>query len=130
MVFPPEVPNIPLAGIVNDASRAVFASGSVVVGGTITEKNTATVTINGTAYTYTVKANDTLEIVAKGLTALINAPTATSSAGDPNVTAFEEANLATILLVARQSGPNGNFITLATSTSANATLTVIANSMS
>jgi len=42
-----------------------------VIGGTITEKNTVTVTIAGTGYTYTVKANDTLENVAKGLTALI-----------------------------------------------------------
>jgi len=116
MVFTPEVPNIPLAGIVNDASRAVTPR----IGGdcgTITEKNTVTVTIAGTGYTYTVKANDTLENVAKGLTALITAPTATSSAGDPNVTAFEEPNLASILLVARQPGPNGNLITVATSTS-------------
>ncbi len=123
LVFTPETPNIPLAGVVNDASRAVYASGSVTIGGTITVGNTATITIGGTAYTYTVKTNDTLESVATALTKLIDAPTASSSIGDPNVSAFEEIGFATVRLVARQPGTNGNSITVATSNSANATIT-------
>ena len=130
MVFTPERPDIPLNSVVNDASRAVFAVGSVTVAGTITEKNTVTVTIAGTAYTYTVKTGDTLETVATALTALINTPTATSSVGDPNVSAFEEPGLATIQLVARQPGPNGNLITLATSASTNATITITSTGIS
>ena len=119
LVFSPARPDLPITGIVNAASRAVFAIGSFIVGGTITDKNTITGTINGTAYTYTVAASDTLETVALGLAKLINA-----GAGDPNVFAFEERGIATVRLLARKPGPDGNNITLATATSSTATVTL------
>src|SRR5262249_54783476 len=71
LVFTPEQPNVPLDSIVNAASKAVFASGTITIGGTITEKNTVTVTINSVNYTYTITASDTLDSVALALTKLI-----------------------------------------------------------
>jgi hypothetical protein len=73
LIFSPAHADVPLNSVLNGASRAVFAFASVSAGGTITTNDTATLTINGVAYTYTVKANDTLETIAIGLTALINA---------------------------------------------------------
>jgi uncharacterized protein (TIGR03437 family) len=125
LMFSPAVPNVPLNSVVNDASRAVFAESSVVVSGTITANNTATILINGTSYTYTVKSGDTLESVAIGLTKLIN-----FGAGDPNVFATEEAGFSTVLLIARQPGLAGNNITLGTSISSGAVIVLTASSVS
>ena len=128
MVFTPERPDVPITGIVNAASRAIFALGSIVIGGTITDGNTVTATINGTGYTYKINAKDTVDSVAKGLTDAID--TANSGAGDPNASAIAEAGLATILLAARQPGVAGNSITIATSVSTSATITALASGAS
>ena len=125
LVFTPGRADVPITGIVNAASRAIFALGSVVIGGTITEGNTVTVTLNGTGYTYKVVAKDTVDSVAKALTDVINA--ANSGAGDTSAGAIDESGFATILLVARQPGVLGNNITIATSVSANATITATAS---
>jgi uncharacterized protein (TIGR03437 family) len=47
--------------------------------------------------------------------------------GDPNVLAIEEATLATINLIARQPGPNGNSIALAAAANSTATITAVAS---
>jgi uncharacterized protein (TIGR03437 family) len=125
LVFTAERSDVPITGIVNAASRAIFAVGSVVIGGTITADNTVTVTINGTGYTYKITAKDTVDSVAKALAEVIN--TANSGAGDSNVSAVEQSGLATIFLVARQAGVAGNSITLSSSVSANATVTSLAS---
>jgi uncharacterized protein (TIGR03437 family) len=129
LVFSPATPNVPIDGVVNAASLAVYAEGRVVIGGTITAGNTVTISItpanSSTAakYPYTVKATDTIETVAVALAGVINA-----GKGDPSVLAIEEATLATINLIARQPGPNGNNIALATTLSTNATITAAASS--
>ena len=129
LVFSPATSNVPIDGVVNAASLAVFAEGRVVIGGTITAGNTVTLSITGAnsttaaKYVYTLKAADTLETVAVGLTGVINA-----GKGDPNVLAIEEATLATINLIARQPGPGGNSIAISTTLSANATITAVASS--
>jgi len=131
LVFSPGQATVPLNSVLNAASKAVFAAGSVVVGGTITAGNDATITIgNPTAagantidYKYTVISTDTLESVAVALTKLINA-----GKEDPNVLAIEDAGLATIHLIARQPGLAGNNITLATTLSTNATLSLATSS--
>jgi uncharacterized protein (TIGR03437 family) len=132
LVFTPEQPLVPINNIVNGASLAVYASGAIVVGGTITAKDVATVTINGTAYTYTVVSTDTTDTIAKGLVAAINA--ANKGLGDPSVFVYEKATLSTIVLVARQPGPGttatpptGNNITLATSVNTSSQLTLSAS---
>ncbi len=128
LVFSPATPNVPIDGVVNAASLAVYAEGSVVIGGTITAGNSITVSITGAnsstpaKYDYIVKSTDTLETVAVALTGVINA-----GKGDPNVLAIEEATLATINLIARQPGPNGNSIALATTTNSTATITAAAS---
>ena len=113
LVFTPEQPLVPITNVVNAASRAVYAVGSVAVSGTLTAKDAATITINTTAYKYIVTSTDTAETLAVGLTAVINA--SNGGAGDPNVFVYEKPGLATILLVARQPGLAGNSITLSTS---------------
>ena len=129
LVFSPATPNVPITGVVNAASLAVYAEGNVVIGGTITSGNSITISITGatastpTKYVYIVKSTDTLETIAVALTGVINAGT-----GDPNVFAIEEATLATINLIARQPGPNGNNIALATTTNSSATITAAASS--
>lgn len=125
LVFTPGQPNVPISGIVNSASQAIYAQGTVVIGGTIQDKDTVTVTINGTGYTYTVQTNDTLDSVAQGVVSAINSSNA--NAGDPNVIAYDQLTLATIVIVARTSGPNGNNITLTTSESSSATITATAS---
>ena len=131
LVFSPEQPLLQPNSVVNAASKAAFAAGSVVVGGTITAGNDATITIgnpvgsaaNTIAYKYTVVTADTgPESVAVALTKLINAGN-----GDPNVLAIEDAGLATIHLISRQPGLQGNNITLTTTLSTNATLTLTAS---
>ena len=130
LVFSPEQASLTPNSIVNAASKEVFAAGSVLVSGTITSGNDATITIgNPTAsaantidYKYTVLTADTLETVAVALTKLINAGN-----GDPNVLAIEDTGLATIHLIARQPGLPGNNITLTTTLSTNATLTLTAS---
>ncbi|MDP8988533.1 MAG: hypothetical protein M3N41_00440 [Acidobacteriota bacterium] len=130
LVFSPEQASLAPNSIVNAASKEVFAAGSVVVGGTITAGNDATITLgnpvgsatNTIDYKYTVLSADTLETVAVALTKLINA-----GKGDPNVLAIEDAGLATIHLLARQPGSTGNNLTLSTTLSTNATLTLTAS---
>ena len=130
LVFSPEQASLTPNSIVNAASKEVFAAGAVLVSGAITSGNDATITIgNPTAsaantidYKYTVLTADTLETVAVALTKLINA-----GAGDPNVLAIEDAGLATIHLISRQPGFVGNNITLTTTLSTNATLTLTAS---
>lgn len=127
LVFTPAQPNVPTSGIVNSASQAIFAQATVVVGGTITAKDTITISIGSSssatpvAYTYTILSTDTLDTVAQGLVAAINA--SNSGAGDPNVLVYDQTGLATIVLVARIPGPNGDNIALSTSVSTNATIT-------
>lgn len=128
LVFTPAEPDIPTSGVVNAASKAVYASGSITIGGTIVEKNSITVTINGTEYVYTVKADDTLEKIALAITALINAPRAGNPSGDPNVFAFEEKGFNLVRLIARKPGLDGNSVTLTSIASASASITAIASS--
>lgn len=141
LVFTPEQPLVPISNVVNAASQAVYATGTVVVGGTITAKDVVTISINTTAtaapaagvYSYTVLSSDTTDTVAKALAALINA--SNKGAGDPSVYVYEENTLSTILFVAREPGPGstnvnpptGDNITIATSTSNSATITLTAS---
>ncbi len=130
-VFSPGQPLVPLSGIVNAASRAVFATGGVIVGGTIRVQDTATITIGdsvsggSTDYPYTIKTNDTLDLVAKGLATLITG--ANGGLGDPNVFVTAQNGTSSIQFFARKPGPLGNNVTLATAvgpTAANAQISL------
>ena len=91
----------------------------VSIDGAVTAANTATVTIGGVSYTYTVVSTDTLLTITQNLINLINAT-------DQNVTASLGGAFDRIVLTAKQSGAAGNGITVAGSTSTNATVTVTA----
>jgi len=129
LVFSPAGATVPINGVVNAASLAVYAVGNVTFTGTITAGNTVTISITApnsstpVKYDYIVKADDTLEKVAVAMAGLINA-----GAGDPNVLAIEESGLAAISLIARQPGPNGNNIALTTSANSSATINAGASS--
>ncbi len=85
LVFTPGDQPLPGNSVVNWASEIIRQEGIVVLtvpaGGVITAGDTVTISIASTPYTYTVKSGDTLDSIAKGLVALINA-------SDPNVTAL------------------------------------------
>ena len=116
VVYTPGSPNIPITGITNAASLNTYALGTVVFSGTITAKDTVTITINGTAYTYTLTSSDTLETIIQNLVSLINA------GPDPNVIAVENIGFLEIILTSRTSGLNGNNVTYsATTAGVNAT---------
>jgi uncharacterized protein (TIGR03437 family) len=125
LAFTAGTPNVPLNGVVNAASREIFALGNVTLGGTITANDTVTVTVGGTDYKYTIKDKDTFDIILQALADLINS--ANGGAGDANVLARPELGLQILDLVARAGGTEGNSVTLATSVSTNAKITATAS---
>jgi hypothetical protein len=142
---------IPYQGVVNAASLAIFANGSIAISGTIQAGDVVTINFGGTAstdsagnpttiggvnYTYTVKSTDSftdtingvvVNDVIAGLVAAINS--SNNGQGDPSVLVSADTSDGKILLTARASGPNGNNITYfasAAPSSANATADVAA----
>ena len=116
--------SLPYQAVRNAASFNIFATGSVLIGGTITNGNIVTITINSVNYTYTVKATDAISDVIQGLVTAING--SNNGAGDPNVTASANIAASSVALKARVSGPNGNNITYSTVVSSSATVTSVA----
>jgi uncharacterized protein (TIGR03437 family) len=122
LIFTPGDNNVPINGVRNAASRETFATAEVEVAGTIQAKDTVTVTINSTAYTYTIVSADTTDTILAALESIINA-----GSGDPFVLASIPPELGQLLLSARQPGPDGNAINLAVSTSDNAMISIAAS---
>ncbi|HEY6391028.1 MAG TPA: hypothetical protein VIX89_07110, partial [Bryobacteraceae bacterium] len=106
LVFTPGLPTVPITGITNSASRAVFALGSILFGGAIKAADTVTVTIKGKAYTYTIVADDTLTKVIQNLADMINGKT--SGTPDPNVVATPNPGFNELLLTSKLAGLDGN----------------------
>ena len=96
-----------------------YGTAVVDIGGTIKSGDTATITINGVAYTYTV-ASDTVPSVRDGLIALINADAAAP------VTASFAGQYSRIILTAKVAGPDGNGITIATSSNTSSSIALTA----
>ncbi|MGO9095435.1 MAG: hypothetical protein ACLQGV_09440 [Bryobacteraceae bacterium] len=119
LVYTPGDVVLPLTSLVNAASLAIYAEGTVTLGGTITASDKITVTINSVAYSYTVQADDTLNTVVNGLVVAIN-----KGNGDPNVLALPNYPLEAVILVARVSGAGADAVTLAATVSTSATETV------
>ncbi len=124
MVFAPGQNLISNTAITNSASANVFALGDVAFGGTINAGDTATITINGTAYTYTVVKADTLTTVIAAMTDKINS--SNNGAGDPNVEAINDSTNSDIVLVAKVSGANGNNVTYSATVSSTAQISATA----
>jgi hypothetical protein len=88
---------------------AIKASASVTIGGTVTAGNIVTVTVGGTAFSYTALSGDTTATIATALAALINADalydaTATLSVINITVTTAGAAGNATTLLATVAEG--------------------------
>jgi uncharacterized protein (TIGR03437 family) len=130
LYFTPGDPSLvlPNTAVLNAASMQIHAEGYVVIaliaGDSITKGNTATITIAGTAYTYTVVSGDTVQTIADGLVSAINS--SNSGAGDPNVIAVSVPG-GIVSLNARVEGSAGNLITLSATQSTSATITATAS---
>jgi uncharacterized protein (TIGR03437 family) len=122
LAFTPGLANIPVKGVANAASSVVFAFGTITVTGTIHAGDTATITINGTNYTYTVLKTDTLANIVANLANLING--ANGGTPDPNVLAKVDLLDGVVLVTAKVPGTAGNFISLAASVSTGAMITL------
>jgi uncharacterized protein (TIGR03437 family) len=92
------------------------AQAIVSVDGAIKAGDTATITIDGQGYTYTVLAADTLFTVRDALVGLINANTSA------RVTATSSNAYSRIIITAKAAGAEGNGITVTTSTSTSSTV--------
>jgi hypothetical protein len=122
-VFTPGISTIePLTGVNNAASLKVYALGVVTFGGTIEAGDQIQLVIanNGdtstqTTYAYPVVAADTLETVAQKLANIINNnndPFVIVRPGTAQSVATGTTATPTLLVIARQSGVNGNNITV------------------
>ena len=90
----------------NAASFDITARGNVTIGGTIQVGDVATITINGTNYTYTVATGDTLASIVTSITTKLNA--ANNGAGDPNIIALADTLNLNVLFYAKTPGDLGN----------------------
>jgi uncharacterized protein (TIGR03437 family) len=101
--------NVAYQAVRNAASFDITAYGSISIGGTIQAGDIATITVNGTNYTYTVAAGDTLASIVTSITALFN--TANNGAGDPNLIALADTTNLVVNLTAKTPGNLGNNVT-------------------
>jgi uncharacterized protein (TIGR03437 family) len=124
IIIAPANPGI-FAGDGNDPRPAMAVHGSdhgsavVSVDGTVKANDTATITIAGRGYTYTVQASDTLATIRDALINQINS-------SDPNVTASAGGQFTRVVLTAKASGPAGDGISVSTSTSSGASVILTA----
>ncbi|MGI9075349.1 MAG: FG-GAP-like repeat-containing protein [Bryobacteraceae bacterium] len=117
----PASPGQPRPWPVFNATHQPYNPSVVVsIDGTVTAGETATITINGRKYNYTVQAGDLLGTIRDALIAAIN------SKPDPQVTAFRGGAFTRVLLVARQAGQAGTGIPVSGSVSSGAHVTVTA----
>ena len=126
LVHTPGVPNIPLNGVNNAASLAIYAVGSITFSGTITAGNSVTIKIGCTggppacivatvSYVHTVVTADTLTTIIEDLVAKINKT-------DTNVTASFDSTTNEIVLTAKFPGAVGGNVTYSTTASTGATV--------
>ena len=121
LVFTPGDVELPINAVRNAASREIYASGGVDIGGAIQANDTVTITINSKNYTYTILSTDTTATIIQALVNIINA--SNGGNGDPNVFAQVQSAFNQVQLIARRGGTNGNNINLAASVSNNAKIT-------
>ena len=122
-VYTIEQEAIPYQGVRNGASYQINASGWVAFSGAIRAADTVTITVSldtaGTTvtntYTYTVLSTDTLDTVIDAFVKQINS--ANNGAGDQYVIAAADYVDTYLLLYAQTTGPNGNDVEYAVTTS-------------
>jgi uncharacterized protein (TIGR03437 family) len=116
--------NVQYQAVRNAASFDITAHGTIAIGGTIQAGDSATVTINGINYTYTVQATDTVASIVTSITALIN--NANNGAGDPNLVAVADTVNNVVDLNAKTPGDLGNNVAYSVLVTAAASTTNVA----
>ena len=114
LVHTPGVANVPLSGVRNAASLAIYALGTITFTGTITANDKVTVTINSVAYSHTMVSTDTLSVILTDLLNQINTK-------DNYVVASVNLSASELILSAKIPGAEGGNITIASSVSTNST---------
>ncbi len=114
--LPGEDPRVAIAYHANSSATV-----SILVDGTITAKDTGTITIEDRAYTYTVQAGDTFASIRDNFINQIN------TNPEEKVIATAGGSFARVILNAKDPGNAGNGIPITTSTSTGATLSVSAS---
>jgi uncharacterized protein (TIGR03437 family) len=130
LAFTPGTSNVPVNGILNAASLTVYAVGTIEFAGTVTAKDTLTITFTNTnvspnttnSYPYTVLSTDTLPTIIQAFVSEINGTT--NGAPDPNVIATPDIAADALIVTARVSGPDGDNINYTTAVSSGATETL------
>ncbi|HWC95195.1 MAG TPA: IPT/TIG domain-containing protein [Candidatus Sulfopaludibacter sp.] len=112
---------LPYQAVVNSANQNVYATGGIVIGGTINNGDIVTITINGVNYTYTVKTTDSIATV---ITSLVNAINAND--GDPTVTALADIIDQRVALQAKAPGTAGDNVTYSAAVSTSALISASA----
>jgi hypothetical protein len=111
------------------AAGRVLATATVTVGGSITNTNTAAITLTSVVFAapitvqYTVITGDSLQSVAEGLASLINAQ-ATLQGYDIYATVGVGTTGAEAIITIAWPGPLGNLCTLSKAVTGNITLTL------
>src|SRR5580698_5676793 len=120
LVFTPEATNVPANGVVNAASQAIYAQGSISFSGTITQGDQLLITVfnpfqlNFTYYSYQIQTADTLTTLPATIANIINS--SNGGAGDPNLLAVPEPNFYAVQLLARSPGNAGNTVSIVAAT--------------
>lgn len=109
VVFSEHDTALPYTAVRNLASRDVFATGSILFDGTLTQDTEITLTISGLEYKYKLIRDDTFANVLTQFAQRINNDPAAA------VTASIIPDLRALLLTAREGGVNGNSVTFSTS---------------
>lgn len=125
---------LPLTAVRNAPNSNVYASGAFIFSGTAADKDKITLTIGNRLekdeegkeiskdYVYTAVINDTIENIINQFVALINA-----GGGDKNVIARAYLEQNALVLQAREPGPAGNEVTLASALDPTTTQIIISS---
>ncbi len=127
LVFTPESATVPVNGVVNQASQALFAQGTITFSGSITAGDILLISVNDqyqlniTYYQYNVVSGDTLDTITTKVANLINGYN--NGAGDYSLYAVPNLDFDLVKLVARSPGTQGNNILITASTGSTITTT-------
>jgi uncharacterized protein (TIGR03437 family) len=113
---------LPYTGVRNAASREIYAVGDLTFAGEIKENDELTIKINEVEYKYKVVKDDTFDNIVTAVANLIN--NANSGEGDAAVFATPNKVTQAVILTSRKAGEDGNAITLESSLSTDAVITV------
>jgi len=126
LAFTPYGDQLALTAVRNAASQNIYATATVALTGTPAAKDTVTITLGTTAYTYTVQTNDTLTNIVNGLVAQIDG-TASGSTANTAIFATADTSGEVVVLTARVAGTAGEGTALAASETSSSIVATASN---